>query len=360
MAAGRSPVALGLPGSGSEEARGLGGPSVRFLDLGEVREHPAIARGGLEDRGQVRRGPGEVARRRGGGHGREDRTHRFLDVALRQANPRELDAARLAAGVERQTLLGRAHGLRGLARLELRLREEREPLRGRRRFLQHRDGRGRVPLGEEGTHEPSLDFSVAGDELERLLEDGDRLVVGAALRERAADDAVLRDGMVDLPVGSEQVGQARLNLQVGWIDRGHFLVGRDRVLGPVVLQVMVGQHLVLAARVLRQALLVVEVRELLVDLEASRVDLVDLLVDRDRLQEKAVLGVEVGDPCEEGDRIGGAVDPDVEVPDLVQRRDVLRVLVEHPQVLLERRVELSPGEELLGALKDLIPIRHVW
>jgi hypothetical protein len=51
---------------------------------------------------------------------------------------------------------------------------------------------------------------------------------------------------------------------------------------------MVREDLVLAARILNETLLVVEVGQLVVDLEPGRVDLVDLLEDRDRLQEEPV------------------------------------------------------------------------
>ena len=129
----------------------------------------------------------------------------------------------------------------------------------------------------------------SGHELESLLENGDRLVVGAALGERRADHPVLGDRVVDLAVDAVEVRETRLDLEVARLDRDHLLVGPDGLFGAVVLRVVVRQDLVLAPRVLSQALLVVEVGELLVDLEPRRIDLVDLLVDRDGLQEEAVL-----------------------------------------------------------------------
>ena len=94
-----------------------------------------------------------------------------VDVALRQAHARELDAAGLVGRVEREPLLGRPHGLGRLAGLELRLGEQGEAVGRGRRLLQNRDRRGGVLLSEQRAHELFLDLEVARHELERLLEE---------------------------------------------------------------------------------------------------------------------------------------------------------------------------------------------
>ena len=111
-------------------------------------------------------------------------------------------------------------------------------------------------------------------------------------------------GLVLLVRGPVDIREPHLDAKIGRVDRRHLLVDGDRLLEPVVLLVVVREDLVLAAGVLDEPLLVVEVRQLVVDLELCRVDLVDLLEDGDRLQEEPVLRVEVGDPGEEGDRLG--------------------------------------------------------
>ena len=116
-----------------------------------------------------------------------------------------------------------------------------------------------------------------------------------ALQQHRADEPVLHDRLVVLAGGAVEVGETDLDPEVGRIDRRHLLVHGDRVRNPVVLLVVIREHLVLAARVLDETLLVVEVGEAIVDLQPRRIDLVDLLVDRDRLEEEAVLRVEVGD-----------------------------------------------------------------
>ncbi len=278
----------------------------------------------------------------------------LLDPQVAQEDPR-----RLGIRVELQGLFGRPDRLDALPHLELGLGEEREAVRRTRRGLEHRHGRVGVVLGEQGAHEVLLRLDVVGRELQRLLEDLRRLVVRPALEQHVPDQAVLHDGLILLVRGTVEVRQAHLDAHVVGIDGGHLLVDVDGVRQPVVLLVVIGQDLVLAPGVLDQALLVVEVGQLVVDLELGRVDLVDLLEDRDRLQEEPVPGVEVRDPREVGDGIPGTVHADVEVPDLVQGRDVLGVVLQDAEVLLQRLIELTLGQQLLGGLEDLFAVdRH--
>ena len=223
-------------------------------------------------------------------HGRRDHGDRAVRAPAPASRSRHRKTPRrLGVGVELEGLLGRPHRLGPLAHLELRLGEEREALGRAGRGLQDGHGRVRVVLGEQRPDEVLLRLDVVGRELEGLLEDLRGLVVRSALQQHRADQAVLHHGLVLLVGGAVEVREADLDAHVGRVDRRHLLVDGDGVGDPVVLLVVVGQDLVLAAGVLDEALLVVQVGELVVDLELRGVDLVDLLEDRDRLQEEAVL-----------------------------------------------------------------------
>ncbi len=330
---------------------------VRFRELFERRDVVGIGRQNrVEKLDRVRR----LLLRESRLHGRSDRRHRAVVRALLDAEIAEEHPRRLGIGVELERLLRRPDGLGALPHLELGLGKEREAVRRPGSGLQDGHGRIGVVLGEKRADEVLLRLDVVGRELQGLLKDLGGFVVRPPLEEHVADQAVLHDGLVLLVGGAVQVGQADLNLYVRRIDRRHLLVHADGIRHPVVLLVVVGEDLVLAPGVLDQPLLVVEVGQLVVDLELGGVDLVDLLEDRDRLQEEAVLGVEVGDPGEIGDRVPRPVHPDVEVPHLVQGRDVLGVVLQDAEVFLQRLIELTLGQQLLGGLKDLFAVdRHV-
>ncbi|MBK9088495.1 MAG: hypothetical protein IPL90_05405 [Holophagales bacterium] len=127
----------------------------------------------------------------------------------------------------------------------------------------------------------------------------------------------------------------------------HLLVDPDRAAEVVLLEEVVGEDLVVALRLHPELLLDVELRELLVDVEARRVELVDLLVHRDRPDVEAVAGVELGDAQEIDDRFVVPAEPDVEVAGLVQDVDVVRGLVEDLDVVLQRGIDLPLLQRLL-------------
>jgi hypothetical protein len=127
-----------------------------------------------------------------------------------------------------------------------------------------------------------------------------------------------------------------------------------------VLDVVVGENLVLALGLHGQTLFRVEVGEPSVDLELGGIELVDLLVDGDGFEEEAILGVVVGDLTERLDRLVGVVDADPEVADAVQGVDVVRIVFEETLVLLDRRFDFALGDELLRVSDDFIALnRHL-
>ena len=327
--------------------------ALRLLDLGQLLERRDVARIGREDGLEVVGRLREVAPRDRAGDERRDDLHRLVEGLLLHAHTAQEQTRRFRIRVQGQGLLGGPNRIRTLPHLQLGLGKQGQALGGAGSRLENRHGGVGVLLREQRANQVLLRFHVVGRQLERLLKDLRGLVVGAALQQHRSDQAVLHHGLVLLIRRAVEVRQPDLDSQVAGIDRGHLLVDRDRVLQLVVLLIVIGEDLVLAPGILDEPLLVVQLGELVVDLELGRVDLVDLLVDRDRLQEEAVLRIEVGDAREIGDRFAGPVHPDVEVPDLVQRGDVLGVVLQHAQVLLERLIELAPGEKLLGGLEDL-------
>ncbi len=333
--------------------------ALGFVDSREQLERSAHSRIRGHDRLEQLDRPRELAAPDGRIDRGRDHRERAVERLLLHPQLAEEDTRRLRVDIELKGLLGRADGLGALAHFELCFGKERETVRRPRRRLEDRHRGVGVVLREQRAHQALLRLHVVGRELEGLLENLCGLVVRAALQQHVSDQAVLHDGLVLLVGAAVEVREAHLDAHVGRVDRRHLLVDPDGVGEAVVLLVVIRQDLVLAPGVLDQALLVVQVRELVVDLQLGRVDLVDLLEDRDRLQEKAVLRVEVGDAGEVRNRVARPVHPDVQIPDFVQGRDVLGVLLEHPKVLLERLIELAAGEELLGGLEDLFAVdRH--
>src|SRR5207248_9495376 len=60
------------------------------------------------------------------------------------------------------------------------------------------------------------------------------------------------------------------------------------------------------------------------------------------------------------ERGGGAAPPDAQVARLVQGEDVLGVVVQDPQIVLQRLVEPSPRQVLLGGLDDPVACTGHW
>ena len=202
-----------------------------------------------------------------------------------------------------EPLLGVRHvavGERGLGRQE---KERNGARRGLERAVQGRARVLRAAGRQEDRDERPQDLGVVRRHLERLLVDLDRLVDGAALAQQGRDDRVLLQ-RVDLPPGLRvEVRQLHVELDVRRVGLDHLLVDADRADGVVVLRVVVRENLVLALRLGREALLGVELGEPFVDVEARRIEPVDLLVDRDAPQEEAVPREVLGDLREVRDRL---------------------------------------------------------
>jgi hypothetical protein len=299
---------------------------------------------------------------------------RFLGER-RQHLQRLVGVAGLEVELREPFARGRIVGVRGKAAFERLLRAGRVALRERdapgdgddprvvRAPFERRlhDLRGvLVVLRLEERGDQRLDqFRVAGVDLERLAEDLHRLVEHAALEQHPSDAVVLLQRVGGLVVLRVEVGELDVDVDRVRVELGDFAVDAEGVSGVAVLEVVVGQDLVLALRLHRQPLLRVEVGELGVDVELGGIELVDLLEDRDRFEEEAVARVVVGDLREDLDRFLVAVDADPEIADAIEGVDVVRVVVEEALVFLDRRFDLSFGDQLFGAGDDLIALnRH--
>ncbi len=209
---------------------------------------------------------------------------------------------------------------------------------------------------QENRHERAQDLGVVRRHLQRLLVNLDRLVEGAALAQEARDDRVLLEG-VDLAARLRvEVRQLDVQLDVRRVRLRHLLVDPDGGHGVVVLRVVVREDLVLALRLRREALLRVQLGEPLVDVEAGRIQPVDLLVDRDAAQEEAVAREVLGDLREVRDGLLVPVQAREEVTHLVQDVDVAGNLLEDLLVVLERRVDLSLRQGFLGRSHERVAL----
>ena len=292
-----------------------------------------------------RRGQGRRNRPRAGALDRPLGRRRFGDQLVDRHHARlDLAGRRALAPAEA------AHEARDLLRLGVLLDRQREQPRGRRRVALVLQAEHRV--GDEG--------EVVRRRRDRLHVDLRRLVDALLAHHQLGDRAVLEKLLVALLERMEDLGELDVRRRVLRFERHHALQHADGGGGIRVLLVVVDQHLILRARLGDQALAVVELGQPLVDREPRRVELDDLLVDRDRLDEETVLRVPVGDLGEELDRFVDLVQPDVEVAHPVERRGVVRVLGEELAVLLDRGLDLPLRDHLLGGRdRGLAVHRHV-
>ncbi len=88
-------------------------------------------------------------------------------------------------------------------------------------------------------------------------------------------------------------------------------------------------------------------------------DLADLLVDGDRLEREALEAVELADALVGGDRLDVLLQLEMEVADLQERADVLRIVGDELLILDDSLVVALLLDELLRRLKHLFAInRH--
>ena len=169
----------------------------------------------------------------------------------------------------------------------------------------------------------------------------------------AADAVIFFECVLLLVVLRIEISQLDVDVDRVRIELGDFPVNRQRVPRIAMLEVVVGEDLVLALGLHRQALFAVEIGQLGVDVELGGIELVDLFVDGDGFEEEAVARIVIGDPAENLDRFIVAVDADPEVADAIQSVDIAGVVIEEAFVFFDRRLDLSLRNQLLGAGEGL-------
>ncbi len=345
-----------------ESEQGLDGASAVVPEPEELQElflDRCETRGERGDRRELPDGPFDFAHPHGVIDDRPQRIKSRGGVASFDCGAREEVPGSFVGGIERDRALGRLARFFPSARRGERLREQRHRFRvaGLRFEKEHR--RFGVLVLEHRPNEVAKGFLVAGTDLQRLLVHGDRLVESAAFDEHRSDDGVLHQRLVRLPDGREEIGEANRHLDVVRVHGGHLPVDGDSLARLVLFQVVVGENLVLRAGLRHESLFVVEIGERSVDVELRGIQLVDLLVDRDRLEEEAVSRVAVRDLREKADRVGRPVQQHANVAHFVENENVVGILFEEVTVFLERGIVFSPGHELVGGRQGDVPLdRH--
>ncbi len=278
------------------------------------------------------------------------------------------------ARVELQNVRRRGAALRDIRDLERRGGGSGD-LRSRRRAMQAGDpgdllrlrvsldgerqqtGRGSDVTGVlQAQHGIGDESDVPGLGLDRLGVDLCRLLDLVVAQHQVGDQPVFGQRLVGELLVVKELGELDVRRGIFRDQNRHLLQHADRGRGVVVLLVVVDQHLVLRPGLGDETLLVVELRQALVNRETGRIELDDLLVDRDRLDEESVVGVAVRDLREEPHGLVDAIDARVQVAEPVQRRGVVRVLGEELSVLLDGGVDLAARNELLRRSDDLRPV----
>ena len=182
----------------------------------------------------------------------------------------------------------------------------------------------------------------------------DEVVEPVVLAQVVAGLAELGDRVVNHALFRVELGQLDAGGDVLRIEIDQLADGGQRLARLALAMEVRRHHLEVLHRVREQAELAVELGQLEVDLNQPRIELEDLLVDRDGLQVEALLAVELGD-AEIGLRglvlralLG------VEIADLEPDPDVLRVLADDLEVLLDGLVNLALVPRLAGCVHHLV------
>ena len=137
------------------------------------------------------------------------------------------------------------------------------------------------------------------------------------------------------------------------VEIDQLLEGIEAGLGVADLLVVRRDRLPLFGRVAHQSQLLVQLGEADVDLDPID-DLEHLLVERDRLQIEALRRIGLGDLLEAVGRLRLAVHLLVQLGELLQDPDIVRVHLQHALVFLDGLVERALRDQLGGRLDDLV------
>jgi hypothetical protein len=158
---------------------------------------------------------------------------------------------------------------------------------------------------------------------------------------------------------AERLGVLDADGDVLGVELRHAAQRRDGLVQVSGARIVCGHLLVRGERVAHQVELLVHARELQLGVDAGGVQLQDLLVDRDGLQEEALVRVLRGDPAVRLHRAVACARLRVEVTDLEQRPHVPRIVV-HEQLVLGDRLVVAPlRDEFLRVFKYFVAVDQV-
>jgi hypothetical protein len=343
--------------------RGVVGRAQRGHVAGEVelaarRQERGRGGAGRGGRGRGCGGRGDGRRRRG--LAAEER-HR-VGIAGRELQDLAVDllglAALLALVEDPGQLLEHRHGLGALIERLERLRQERQRLDvarvGLEAQLELLQRAPRIVLAQVQAGELAVEISLLGAVPQQALGDLDEVVEPVLPAQLLADRGELRDRLLGHPLLRVQLGELDARRDVARIEIDELPDRGQRLLG-LALTVEVRRHLLEVLHgVGHQPELPVQLGELEVHLDEPRVELEDLLVDRDGLGEEPLVLIEARDLEV---RVGGLLLlalARVQVADLEPHADVLRIFADDAQVLLDRLVDLALLDELAGPLHHLL------
>jgi hypothetical protein len=228
------------------------------------------------------------------------------------------------------------------------------------RLFQEVHGPVVVLLDEVDAAQLQAEAAALGVDLEALLQDLERFREVALLGQLLRDGDVLFDGLARVPFPRVEVGEPAADLEVAGVDVRHLLEDVAGLAHLAALDVFVDDVLVLALGLHHEALLGVELGQVQVGIEGGRVELVDLLPDRDGLEVEAILRVEVGHARVVVRGLLELVELGVEVPDLVDDVPVARVVLDDLLVEGDGLGQLAGLLQLVRVLFDFdrIDLRH--
>ncbi len=300
-----------------------------------------------------------------GVHRRQQLVVRPIDLAPKEVDPAHLDPGVLILWVRLEQLAEDGLGLVDLVAAEVCLAEARQKLGvpggGANRLLEVAGRLVVVLLEQVDTSQLVAQPGARGVQLEPLLEDLERFREVPLLVELLGDGNVLLHGLGLVPVAGVEVGQLAADLQITGIDIDDLLEDVGGVPPPAPLQVLVDDDLVLSLGLHHEALLGVELGQVEVGVEGGGVELVDLLPDRDGLEQEAVFGVEVGDLGVLLGRVAGPPELGEKVADLVGGVPVAWVVVDDLSIELDRLLEAAGLLLFVGLLLglDRVELAHV-
>ena len=260
-----------------------------------------------------------------------------------------------------------------------------------RQLLEHRERLGGLPQVLEGAGEHLQRAQIAGTRLEADLQLGQGAlrvaareeVLGQLLRQPGVRLVEMADALGDTQVVvaaavALQVlrGPAQLRDRFDQVVLPRVLLAQPDAAGHVVgiqidellervqallvvpaLLVVRGDRLPLLGGVAHQPELLVQLGEAHVHFDALD-DLEHLLVERDGLQVEALRRVGARDLLEAIRRLGLLLHLLVELGELLQDADVVRVHFQHALVFLHRLLELTLGDQFRGRLDDLVLVHR--